>query len=803
MASTLHLANVFTAEHLATAWDRIRARRAPGGRDGVSIPEFDSQADRLLDSLREDVLRERYVPEPALRFEVPKASHPAERRALARLCVRDKVLQEAFRAALEPIAERTFADCSYAYRPGRGAGRAARRVSHHFDYLHHEWAASGDIDDFFGSLDQRRLLDQLAELGVADDLLRVVELWLRMGAVDNRWRWHDHRSGVPQGAIVSPLLANVYLTPFDRALTTSGPGLVRYADDFLLTAPDEATARDALAHAIAELARLGLGLNARDAPVGRLACGIDFLGIRFGPRSRRLAPDRVERCRRAVSSCLREASVERTGSLQPLHDLMEGWRRYYGRLLEPSSLTEIDLVVADGLVAWLRATIAPDQRGGRDAALAAVTCCTPVSPMLPDDHRRWAVEVVDRAFERTSTARMRGGPAAPRRVATAADRGHRATPSPSRRARRGAASASGNPEPPSTVVGRRRRAHLRAAAAVTELVVTTPGCFVGKAGDRVFVRHDRRLVWDAPVSRVSSVTVAAHGVVLSSDVMQLCVARGLPLTFIDGRGVVTATLADASGRGLSHAARQASAASDTKTAIGLASAFVRGKVTNQLRLLQLAGKYRQRHDVGFGELVRAHADVVAGSLAAIPQSVGPTDLSAARASLMGIEGQAARSYWTVFARLVPAGARFEGRERRGARDLVNCLLNYGYAVLQARVHRAILRAGLLPQVGFLHAEAGDRASLVFDLMEEFRPVVVDRAVLTMLHRREPSALEDSGELSAPTRQRLITRLKQRLAMPVRHRGRERLLEQVIDDQASAVVRHLDHEAKYRPFLAAW
>lgn len=776
----------------------------------MSVHSFEAAAPDQLGDLLNDVLTGRYVPEPGLRFEIPKAGRPGERRTLARLSVRDKILQEALRAALEPVAETTFADCSYAYRPGRGAARAARRASHHFTCLHHGWAAVADVDDFFGSLDHVHLLDNLRDLGVHGDLQRLVELWLTMGTVDGRLRWRDSRAGVPQGAIVSPLLANIYLTPFDRAMVASGLGLVRYADDFLVTAADEVTATAARAQAVVELGTLGLRLNPHDTPVRSLAQGIPFLGISFTQSGRHLGPERLGRCRAAITACLhRSGSVAE--QVRRLEDLVDGWRHYYGSLLSPDALGALDNLLDDALTQWLVSRRAARQVTDSASALDALRQCAPVTAALPDERQRWQVRIVDRAFGSASRQRKTDTvpptPCFPQSARRHGQPRKSALPPPVA----GAASPLGatttrlRPSAPAAVVVRRRkRIHLRAASQATELVVTTPGCFVGKTGERVVVRHERRVVWDAPITHVTGITVAAHGVAISTDVVHLCVSRGVPLCLIDARGHATATLTSPARVQCARAAQQLEHAACARRAAAIAGAFVRGKILNQLHLLRAAGKYRCRRDHGFTDLLAKHGTVVEACCADLPAAMKIGDLTTARATLMGIEGRAARSYWSAFAHIAPGEAKFEAREHRGARDLVNSLLNYGYAILEGRVHLAVVRSGLLPQVGFLHAEQQARASLVYDLMEEFRPTVVDRAVLAMLHRKEPACLENAGgSLSAPTKQRLLCRVKERLASPVRRHGRDEVIEEIIDGQTSLLARHLAGEARYRPFLAPW
>jgi CRISPR-associated protein Cas1 len=170
---------------------------------------------------------------------------------------------------------------------------------------------------------------------------------------------------------------------------------------------------------------------------------------------------------------------------------------------------------------------------------------------------------------------------------------------------------------------------------------------------------------------------------------------------------------------------------------------------------------------------------------------------------MGAEGAAAKHYWTMVCRALDGRVAFTGRTGQGATDLLNNMLNYAYALLRSRVHLAILRAGLTPEIGFLHAAYKGRPALVFDLMEEFRPYAVDRTVLTLLRCGQHAELNDQDRLTKATRRQLVTAVQERLATPVTFRSRRCPLQAVIQRQARALAKHLQCETPYRPWIGRW
>jgi CRISPR-associated protein Cas1 len=185
--------------------------------------------------------------------------------------------------------------------------------------------------------------------------------------------------------------------------------------------------------------------------------------------------------------------------------------------------------------------------------------------------------------------------------------------------------------------------------------------------------------------------------------------------------------------------------------------------------------------------------------------VGGTALDAIRLEVMSLEGQAARHYWAAARHLVqlPSGVEWPGRETRGATDLVNQCLNYGYGILYAQVERAVLLAGLDPYAGFLHEDRPGKPSLVLDLIEEFRSYAVDRCVFALLNQRVQLAQDDRGRLDDATRTMLAKRVNERLESEEVFEGRRRRLRTIIQSQARRVATFVRGEAAYKAWAGRW
>jgi CRISPR-associated protein Cas1 len=177
-------------------------------------------------------------------------------------------------------------------------------------------------------------------------------------------------------------------------------------------------------------------------------------------------------------------------------------------------------------------------------------------------------------------------------------------------------------------------------------------------------------------------------------------------------------------------------------------------------------------------------------------------LATGRAHIMGVEGRAAAAYWGVFALALGGKASFPGRHHRGATDIVNSLLNYGYAMLLTRTQLVIAQAGLEPQVSFLHAPQPSVGTLAFDLMEEFRPLV-DKIVLALIGRHKTLRVDANGFLSQDTRDLLAAAFSRQLVALVPYRGLFQKVEDVMRLQARSLASHVAGEGTYHPFLMRW
>jgi RNA-directed DNA polymerase len=268
-------------ENLDQAIFKVILNGGSPGVDGYTTGQLQAEWGRQRDQLRQELLEGKYRPKPARRAWIPKLGS-AELRPLGIPAVRDRVVQTALRAVLEPIFEREFAAQSHGFRPQHSAIDALEQVESLLRAGYH-WIVDVDLKQYFDTIPHGRLME-LIQRRVADGrVLKLLEQYLAAGVMESHTGWKPTPEGTPQGAVISPLLANLYLNSLDHLMVAKGYQMVRYADDSVVCAKTEAEANSALAEIKAWVREAGLQLHPTKTRIVNAAekGGFDFLGYHF------------------------------------------------------------------------------------------------------------------------------------------------------------------------------------------------------------------------------------------------------------------------------------------------------------------------------------------------------------------------------------------------------------------------------------------------------------------------------------------------------------------------------------------
>lgn len=338
------------------------------------------------------------------------------------------------------------------------------------------------------------------------------------------------------------------------------------------------------------------------------------------------------------------------------------------------------------------------------------------------------------------------------------------------------------------------------------LVVDGYGKFLRREGNQIIVSEKGKVLHRILVEELRQVVIAGNGGI-SFDAMELLGEHGVDLIKVDWKGDVVCRLSSSMMRTV-QTRREQYAAYNDKRGGHLSKAFITGKAKNQYALLGTLAKSRSETSPVTAEtLLRAREKIgdALKSIGSIPEKA-PSEI---RGELMGFEGNCSRIYWEAVASIITSDFSFPGRSGRYAKDPINAMLNYGYALLEGEVWRAVHFSGLDPYGGFLHVDRPGKASLVLDLMEEFRQQVVDRNVFSIVNKGMVDQSEfqmDSGicRLLERPKRLLIESIESQFEEYLRFRDTKLKWTDLVMSQAVEVAKYLRGEIpKYEPFYLRW
>ena len=599
----------------------------------------------------------------------------------------------------------------------------------------YDFAVKTDIKDFFENIDHEKLL-KILRANIRDArIIRLIELWIKNGIFE-RFDYRAHAKGVHQGDVLSPLLSNIYLNQMDKFLENSGVEFVRYADDFVMFFVSYEAAERGLARLKDFLKTISLSLNEAKTSIHGKDSEFVFLGVSFKGANLSIGEEKFKRILAKLASSAKKQVISQ--SLENLNAYVYHLKAISLKLFSPSQKDRFCLHFGEVVTSLIRRFLKTADK--RTLAEALINLNFP--------------------YELGKTARKA-------KILTYF-----------KNAKRPAVKSVQN------ALEAKKREYLKTFSQSSIIHITTPFYFLALSQGKFVLKDKGVIKHKFPINQISQIIINAQ-ISLSSAVIKECAKKKISINFIDEKTSLSyATLISANSAISKTAASQISLLK-TKRPLRIAQQFIIGKLKNQINYLKYLGKYHKN----LGDEIKAMQEILK---LRVPGAASVSEL-------MGFEGSAANSYWQAIAKAIDYEFGFSARVTQGATDVVNSALNYGYAILYSKILKSIAAAGLSPHVSYLHALDEQKPTLAFDLIEEFRAFIVDRAVISMVNKNEPFEIKD-GLLSVATRQNIAKNVNEKLFACTQYRGEQLKAQDIIDRQAYALKRAVTQNEKYKPFI---
>lgn len=739
---------------LLAAWETVRQKNSTGGIDGETIKSFQKNLVRNVGQLADELSKGKWIPQPYLTFEIPKNEN--EKRRLGLLSIRDKIVQQAIRQLIEPKIEKLFVGNSYGYRTGKGPVKAIRRALSECRIKSCTHALKLDIDNYFDNINHDILEGKISDLIQDTEILRLIMLCVKMGCVTKGRKWQDTEKGVPQGAVLSPILANLYLHDFDTFVLSKTPHYIRYADDFVIICKDSEEA-SVLKEAAGRYLQETLALTLNSPILESLETGFDFLKVHVCRQGCTLSRQKSQSLAASISAF----KLSKDGLSAKDTEHWKGICGYYGQIISEEDREYLDSL----LLKTIERNICSNWQSFSNHSILEKALAT-----IPFMSHSYTLK--SRGIRQSMTDLWLASKKQDKEVKNAEN---------------------------AKAIRMRKQEYRKLENEDAEIIITTPGTCLGIAKGNFTAKSKGRVIFKSLIKNLKHIVIMTEGVSLSSNLLGYTMKNRIPVDIFTRQGKHLGAFVPSSATQCTHWHKQAEASTEVRNT--LAIKILEGKIANQFNLIKYFHKYHKSRDEGF---IRFYSELE-GQVNAFRTFCASADISdcGLNKALMGQEAQVALKYWNyIRAMLADDNVGFVGREQQGAKDIVNCMLNYGYSLLYSRIWNALLQYGLNPYESIIHARQPGKPTFVFDIIEIFRAQAVDRVVLSLVQKHEAVEIND-GMLTDSSKTLLVQNLSERMYKRETFRKEEMTFEKIIKVQIREIASYFTEGTKFKPYKAKW
>ncbi len=741
----IQLEQIFTEKKLKDSFLEISSKSS--GIDEVSYNEFKKDFSKNLEDIKTSILKGTYTPEPLKKIEIDKPNSD-EKRPIALSSIKDKLIQKVLYITLRDYFETTFSDKSYAYRPNKSTLKAINRTSQ-FIQENHFWVLKTDIDNFFETINHDKLLKILDKQISDKQIIKLISLFIQTGAFKD-YNYFKHTEGVHQGDILSPLLSNIYLDLMDKFLEKLQILHVRYADDFVLLFKDEKIAYKTKELLQTFLKTLDLSLKESKTKITHIKEGFIFLGVHFVGKNRFIDNERLQK---SISHfhTLAKTKLGFKSYIDELNSYLQALKNYYLKIIIPNStqhqMLKDNIIDSISHKVFLNKTNKNIKTKKEFKILLALIH---LEIIFDSQELNDKIElIIAKAFEKYL--------------------------------------ANKSYKESTTKIDKKKNIYAKKFANDSTLHISKEGLFLGISKNKFVLKEFGKVQNSFAFDKVNRIILEGKGILISTDVIKKSVENNITIDFINRDALSYASLITHKSSVTQNINKQAKIL-DTPLQLYFATQFIKGKAKNQINYLKYLDKYHKLLDENILKM-----ETILNKKLKTSQSVE---------QIMGYEGSISALYWESLRLVIEVP--FEKRVTFGAKDIINSSLNYGYAILYGKVQHSLVHAGLSLNISFLHSIDGNKPTLTFDMIEEFRTFIVDRTIISMINKDEPIKLGNDGMLTKNSRQLISKNIKEKLGSYTMWKKESQKVENIIQTQCYKLAKTIeDNTIPYKPFIGKY